>query len=450
MSGCAATRARAPIHWRRGGSGGQRAREATRGGSRDRSQLQLHWTDGYTLRRMANTEAQPFSLDDLKFDSLHTDTFPPILRELGISLVVSAIRISKLAVLRASSSGGPLNAHYRMMRKPMGIALAGDRMAVSGHTQIYEFRRNPMAVARADIESPPGPHDCCYLPTCVRFTSNIYAHDIAYAGPNLDELWIVNTTHSCLCTLSDKYSFEPRWQPPFITELMPEDRCHLNGLTTRDGQPRYVTIVGTGNHVHSWRNSIASGGVVMDITNNEIISRGYCMPHSPRWHEGRLWVLNSGAGEFGYIDLANGKFINLATLPGFTRGLDFYGPYAFVGTSQIRDMETDLPLNKVPKAERLCGVWIVEYKTGRVAGYLKFIQRANYVPEVFDVRVLANTRWPEVVTDDLVLPGVPFLPPQCPPVMPPLDEEEKKAQKELELAAIAAARQRSTSAARNS
>jgi uncharacterized protein (TIGR03032 family) len=397
----------------------------------------------------SNTAQQPTALDELKFDSVHTDTFPPILRELGISLVVSAIRIGKLAILRAGKPDAPLNAHYRTLRKPMGIAVAGDRMAVSGHTEIYEFRRNPMAVARADIESPPGPHDVCYTPTSVRFTGNIYAHDIAYAGPNLDELWIANTTYSCLCTLSDTYSFEPRWQPPFITELMPEDRCHLNGLTAVDGKPRYVTMVGTGNRMHSWRENIPSGGVVIDITSNEIISRGYSMPHSPRWHDGRLWVMNSGVGEFGYIDLANGKFINVVTLPGFTRGLDFYGPYAFVGTSQIRDTDTDLPLNKTPKAERLCGVWIIEYKTGRILGYLKFNQRGSYVPEVFDVRVLANARWPEVVTDDVVMVGVPFLPPQCPRVLPPLDEVEKKAQKEIELAYIAAAaREKTTAAAR--
>jgi uncharacterized protein (TIGR03032 family) len=387
----------------------------------------------------SSPSTEPFSLDDYKFDSVHTDTFPPLLRELGVSVAVSAMRISKLAILRASSSDlkAPLNAHYRNMRKPMGIALVGDRLVVTGHTEVYEFRQNPMAVARADIESPPGPHDLCFLPTAVRFTGNIYAHDIAFAGPTLDDLWIVNTTYSCLCKLSERYSFEPQWQPPFITELVPEDRCHLNGLTTVDGKPRYVTMVGTGNRMHSWRENIASGGVVMDVTTNEIISRGYCMPHSPRWHEGRLWVMNSGAGEFGYIDLSNGKFINVATLPGFTRGLDFYGPYAFIGTSQIRDLAAELPLSRTPKAQRLCGVWAVEYKTGRVAAYLKFIERGVDPPEIFDVRVLP-ARWPEVVTDDIVMAGVPFLPPGLPKVMPPLDEVEKKRQKEIELAAMAA------------
>ena len=71
-----------------------------------------------------------------------------------------------------------------------------------------------------------------------RRMSEIHGHEMAWAG---EELWIVNTLFSCLCTLRPEYSFVPRWKPPFISALAAEDRCHLNGLAVADGRPRYVT-----------------------------------------------------------------------------------------------------------------------------------------------------------------------------------------------------------------
>jgi uncharacterized protein (TIGR03032 family) len=60
---------------------------------------------------------------------------------------------------------------------------------------------------------------------------------MAWAG---DDLWVVNTRFSCLCTLDDRFSFVPRWRPPFVPALAAEDRCHLNGLAMADGRPRYA------------------------------------------------------------------------------------------------------------------------------------------------------------------------------------------------------------------
>jgi Domain of unknown function (DUF4915) len=36
------------------------------------------------------------------------------------------------------------------------------------------------------------------------------------------------------------------------------------------------------------------------------------MPHSPRRHQGELWLLNAGTGEFGHVDLAAGRFMPAA------------------------------------------------------------------------------------------------------------------------------------------
>ena len=98
------------------------------------------------------------------------------------------------------------------------------------------------------------------------------------------------------------------WRPSFVTKLAAEDRCHLNGMAMRDGRPVFVTSVSQSDVADGWRDRRADGGVVIDVDSNEVICRGLSMPHSPRWYRDRLWVLNSGHGQFGYVDLETGKF----------------------------------------------------------------------------------------------------------------------------------------------
>src|SRR5262249_46881248 len=69
--------------------------------------------------------------------------------------------------------------------------------------------------------------DACFLPRWAHVTGDVDIHEMAWVG---DELWFVNTRFSCLCTLDEAHSFVPRWRPPFVTALAPEDRCRLNGL----------------------------------------------------------------------------------------------------------------------------------------------------------------------------------------------------------------------------
>ena len=156
----------------------------------------------------------------------------------------------------------------------------------------------------------------------------------------------------------------------------------------------YVTALGQTDEPGGWRAGKAGGGVVVDVPSSEVVAAGLSMPHSPRWHDGRLWVLESGRGEIGVVDLATGAVETVAELPGFTRGLAFAGGIAFVGLSQIRETSTfgDLPLiDRLD--ERLCGVWAVDLASGAVEGFLRF---DDLVQEVFDVAVLPGKRWPEI------------------------------------------------------
>ncbi len=281
---------------------------------------------------VTNPQAQPSPQnqpsDTRPLRSVHTNTFVQVLNQLGISLVVSTYQAGKLIVMRAD--GNVVNTHFRVFQKPMGIAATRDRIALGTGASIWELRNIPNAAARL---TPPDKHDACFIPRDIHITGDIDIHEMAWVG---EELWFVNTRFSCLCTLDKQHSFVPRWRPPFISAYDLRDRCHLNGLAVRDGKPKYVTALGTTDTPGGWRNNKASGGILMDIESNEILLQGLSMPHSPRWYGDRLWVLESGRGSLAYLDPETQKLITVAEVPGFTRGLDFFGHLAFIGLSQIR------------------------------------------------------------------------------------------------------------------
>jgi uncharacterized protein (TIGR03032 family) len=249
---------------------------------------------------------------------------------LGISLAVTTYQAGRLVFIR--SEADHLNTHFRTFDRPMGMATLDDRLAVGCGVQVWEFRVNPAAAAKV---VPVGHHDACYLPRRSHITGDIDIHEMEYSPEG--KLWLINTRFNCLCTLHDDCSFAPVWRPPFIKSLAPEDRCHLNGLALANGEPKYATALGTSDIAGGWRETKARGGVLMDIPGNEVLLSGLSMPHSPRLHNGKLWLLESGNGSLGRVDLAAGKYEKICEMPGFTRGIDFFGPFAFVGLSQVRE-----------------------------------------------------------------------------------------------------------------
>jgi uncharacterized protein (TIGR03032 family) len=209
------------------------------------------------------------------------------------------------------------------------------------------------------------------------------------------ELWVVNTRFSCLCTLHPDYSFIPRWRPSFVSALAAEDRCHLNGLAMVDGQPRFVTALGRTDTPRGWKPGKADGGVLIDVPTNEIVADGFAMPHSPRWHAGRLWVLDSGQGELQVVDPKTGQRETVVRLPGYTRGLAMHEGYAFVGLSKIREKAEFGGLPIETSGEPLqCGIWIVDLRRGVAVEFMAFEAGCD---EVFAVEVLPGIRWPAII-----------------------------------------------------
>lgn len=319
--------------------------------------------------------------------SVYTNNLPAILDHFGISLAVSTYQAGKVILVR--QDGGGINTHFRDFNKPMGLAVDGQRLTVGGQNTVWYYRNMPAVAPKLE---PKGKHDAAYLPRQIHVTGDIDIHELSWGRQ--DDLWLVNTRFCCLCTLDPDHSFNPAWRPHFVSGLAPEDRCHLNGLAMVGGKPKYVTALGETDTPGGWRENKRSGGVLMDVDKNEVLLRGLSMPHSPRLWAGRLWFLESGQGTLSWADLPNKSWHTVASLPGFTRGIDFAGPLAFIGLSQVRETAV---FSGIPLVERLqertCGVWVVNVESGETVAFLRFEEG---VQEIFAVQIVPS-RFPEML-----------------------------------------------------
>lgn len=334
---------------------------------------------------MADTAPQDSAPDPLR--SVYTSNLPAILAQLGISLAVSTYQAGRVILIREDQ--GQINTHFRTFHKPMGIASAAGRLAIGGANTVWTYHNVPAVAPKIE---PPGKHDACYLPRQIHVTGNIDIHEMAYDADG--QLWLVNTRFSTLSTVEPQHSFRPLWRPHFVTALAPEDRCHLNGLCMVGGRPRYVTALGQTDTPGGWRDNKKDGGILVDVRENQVLLRGLSMPHSPRFYNDRLWLLESGEGSLALVDRAAGSWQTVTKLPGFTRGIDFAGPLAFVGLSQVRESAVFSGIPLVERlSERACGLWVVNIESGATVAFLRFEEG---VQEIFAVQALP-ARFPEML-----------------------------------------------------
>jgi uncharacterized protein (TIGR03032 family) len=240
-------------------------------------------------------------------------------------------------------------------------------------------------------------YDAVYVPQLAHYTGDLDVHDLGFDREG--RIIFANTLFSCLAAVSDTHSFNPLWRPPFTSRLAAEDRCHLNGLAMEDGAPAYVTAVAETDVADGWRDNRGGGGLVIEVASGRIVCRGLSMPHSPRLHDGRLYVLNSGAGEFGAIDPEAGRFAPITFCPGYLRGLCFLAGHAVVGLSEPRENRTfaGLPLQERladSKVEPRCGLYVIDLKTGDVAHWLRI---EGIVSELYDVVSLPGVIRPSMI-----------------------------------------------------
>lgn len=171
-----------------------------------------------------------------------------------------------------------------------------------------------------------------------------------------------------------------------------------------NGEPTYVTAVSRSDTIDGWRDRRANGGVIIDVRHNKVICEGLSMPHSPRIHNGKLWVLNSGTGELGVVtglDSASGVgvFEPRVFCPGFLRGLAFYGKYAFVGLSKPRYKRFEgLALDerlKETDSEPWCGIQVIDLEKNSCVDWFRI---DGNIAELYDLEVILNITCPMTVS----------------------------------------------------
>jgi uncharacterized protein (TIGR03032 family) len=318
-----------------------------------------------------------------------SDSFQQWMSQAGGTLVITTYQAGKVAMV--GWDGRQVTLLMRQFDKPMGLAVDGDKLALATRHDVL-LLANAKLLAPDYLETQRGRYDALYVPRASFHTGDINVHDLAYGS---DGLWIVNTRFCCLSRLSDEFNFLPVWKPPFLSEIVPEDRCHLNGLAMLDGKPRYVTCLGETDVVGGWRPGKATGGCVVDVTSNRVIARGFAMPHSPRLYRGQLFMLHSGAGELIIVDPKSGTHTVVCALPAYLRGLGFVGNFALVGMCQIREKHIfgGLPVQK--RHERLlCGIAVIDLRTGKDVAMLEFTSGCQ---ELFEVQFLPNVHRPMIL-----------------------------------------------------
>ncbi len=312
------------------------------------------------------------------------------LKETSGSLAFSTYQSSRLFFLFADENGQTV-AQERIVGSAMGLAINENALWISNKEQVWRFSN----VGPLTIKDQPW--QAVYMPRKGYFLGGCDTHDIiphvTFKGRGY-ELAFVNTNYSCLAAVDAHYGFQPIWKPEFITALSPEDRCHLNGVGARDGELAYATLCGRFDTPIGWKAVKNGGGCVVDIRSDEVLCEGLSMPHSPRWHQGRLWLLNSGDGDFGYFD--GDRFVPMTLCPGFARGLTFVGDYAVIGLSRLRENTFATGMAIKGRLESLnilqrCGLIVVDLRTGKIVHWLNI---RGVVSELYDVAFLPGITRP--------------------------------------------------------
>lgn len=301
---------------------------------------------------------------------------------------------------------------YQNLSRPMGIGIYKEKkhneiMWIGTALSLMRYVNQGVVDSNSQELSD---FDISFMPRETRVINDIDVHDLCVAP---DQVYFVSPMFSSVCTISETKSFKVVWTPPWITKVCAEDRCHLNGMCLRDGKPRYVTCCSRTDIPGGWREHRRMGGVVYDIVEDRILCKGLSMPHSPRYHNGKLWVLESGEGYLSQVNfdvtLEDGTHPvhRVSFIPAFLRGLDFIGKdWAIVGGSMDRHENTfsGLPLgDKLSQqgVEARCGVFVVDIKAEAVVHNINF---SHPLVEIYDVVTVEGYSRPHIESiDDSIL-----------------------------------------------
>ena len=323
-----------------------------------------------------------------------------------ISLLASTYQAGRLLVIGALEKA-PWIKHYPF-RSCMGFCHRDGLLVASTGNHIVLMNHLEGDLSASHFEEGT---DRVFYPRTAWVTGNLRVHDMVWTDGG--QLVFVNTAYDCLATVDMNYSFRPLWRPGYLAHRDPlaRDCSHLNGLCLEDGELAYVTALGKSTEPRGWRAHKSSGGLLFDVRTGDILSECLSMPHSPRVYGDTLWLLNSGTGEFGYLDRKTGTFEPTTFCPGFARGLAFHRDWALVTLSDMRRAKGFQGLEleeRLDHKKPLCGLLAINIRTGRIEHWL---QIRGDVQEFYDVAVLEGICRPSLVTMDQSITRDIHLPP---------------------------------------
>ena len=307
----------------------------------------------------------------------------------SLSMVLSTYEGAKLIII-GPGMDGRTSVTERNFERCMALCIDRDRnIYVSSGYNIWQLENGLEPNHQLDG------WDRIYLPRKAYITGSVDIHDLALDSHG--KLLAVVTQYNCIGEIdSGKGSFSPVWRPSFISEIIAEDRCHLNGFClNKNGAPAFATAVAATDENNAWRGKRKDGGIIIDIQNNKVVAEHLSMPHTPRLHKGKLYFLEAGTGWFCTLDPKSGKVERLLWRPGFLRGLRFKDNFAFLCSSEPRD-ETFAGLPLQDELEKRgtpaqCALEVIDLNSMEV---IHSLQITGAVKELYDVAVLENCRQP--------------------------------------------------------
>jgi uncharacterized protein (TIGR03032 family) len=287
-------------------------------------------------------------------------------------------------VLVGMTPEGKLSVFMRAYEGAYGLSAASNGLLMGS---LYQVWRMENAVAPGRMASG---YDRLYVPRIAYTTGEVQARDVAFAADGT--VLFANTLFSCVAAASAEHSFVPIWRPAFVSRLLPEDRCHLTGFALEEGLLRFVTVAAGTDAPQGWRARARDGGMVIDAATDTPVAERLALPASPRLHAGHLWLVESGSGLFGYIDLDTGRFEDVAFCPGWANGVDFIDKYVIVGVSAAREgfQAQSLPLGAnlaQYRAQARTALLVFDMESGELVHWL----RLEGFDEIADVAVLTGT-----------------------------------------------------------
>ncbi len=311
------------------------------------------------------------------------------LTEQAISLIFTTYESGQCIVIAPGIDNKTVIIERRFDR-PMSIYQEGKNIWISTLNSIWKME-NGLDKGQRFNEM----WERLYLPRTSHVTGNVDIHDLCVDYKN--DLFAVITKNNCIARITNqkKGNFTPVWTPNFISQMVDEDRCHLNGFCFDEEGLAYASAVGISNENLGWKDKRSDGGVIINTRTNEVIIDGLSMPHTPRLYKNSLWFLEAGRGYLCKYDLETKKLEKTTWLPGFLRGLRFYKTYAFICSSKPRDKIFEgLPLEEEIKkrgAEALCSISIVDLNSNEVIHDIKI---TGSVKEIYDMVVLEDCKTP--------------------------------------------------------